>query len=483
MIFIFFLSFGRNLDWSPQAVSSAQSQKSASDSNTRTSELVSGLDEIKARGDFIGEAGKNYRLSFEAEAMPGDDQELSGDIHLALNAESPFGDDLTLSTPFNILADGWRYHKQIEFTASSYFNNLVFVREGADDTSKVIFSNPELTQINCTDCTRSQLIDGSDVSPVIYGSNLPTTQTVFKFTRKGQIFGQVFQAQTENIFQVRLGLKKIGSGGLGQYHIELRGDDQSNGGDIISSPVLAETYFSTLNFDSMKIQDDDYILPLAAKIVKGKYYYLSISNDQAEFNLINTLEILGSPVIGQDSHALNFGNLSKVGEMDCAIYGYESKVNNGRKMLLNESLTNTVPDQQIYEYHFSNTPADYLDIFETNSNNGRVYYDTVSGGISSSNELGNFYTYKFDLPRSPAQINISLETEVTLLNVKSFWSTDNKNWQEINNLDYRQPNNFSQTISGMDSQTLYLKIVTDEQNGSGSFNIGNIKNLNVIAQF
>jgi hypothetical protein len=234
----------------------------------------------------------------------------------------------------------------------------------------------------------------------------------------------------------------------------------------------------------MKIQDNEYILPLAAKIEKGKYYYLAISDDQANFNLINTLEILGSPVTRQDSYAFKLGNLSKVGETDYAIYGYESKINNGRKMLFNESLTNTALDQQIYEYQFSNTPADYLDIFETSFDNGKVYYDTVSGGIVSINEPGNFYTYKFELPRFPSRVNISLETKETFLDVRSFWSVDNKNWQAIDYINYHQLNSFSETISGMTSQTFYLRLIADEQNKGGSFsNIGNLKNLKIIAQF
>lgn len=453
------------------------------ESKHETFKMASTEDSISVPGKFRGESGKSYRVSFGVKALPDQSQKQDSVVKFDLIARSSFGD---ASDPlsFTIVTDGWQYHKQIEFTATNYFNDLIFIRTRSSDANQTSFSDVVLTQIDCANCALSKKITGSSVKPVINGFNSPMPETIFKFNRSGQVFGQVFKAETDNIFQVKLALQMNGSGGLGQYRLQIQSIDRSSGNDIVSSKVLAETYFRTFDLQNMNMQGVDYLIPFVAKIEKGKYYYLSVSNDQAAFNLLNTLAVLGSSSASSDSYAFQLGDSKRVGRINFAIYGYENETDNGRKMLYNESQENLSGGQKLYYYNFSNSPADYLDIFESNFNTGKVFYDEVSGGISSMNDLGNFYTYKFELPDASKETNISVEVSPAFLILTPYWSTDNKNWHKLENPVFAKPSIFSATIADLGSRTLYVKFVTDEQVYTPSLiNLGNLSDLKVSAKY
>lgn len=481
IIFVFFLFLGRNLDWDAKPVQGIF--------NMAPTENF-----INAPGTFQGEAGKSYRVSFKAIALPDQFQSPDSIAKFEIRPQSPF-DDINSSLQFELTTNGWQYSKQIEFTAVTNFNNLVFARTLPNDASQIRFSNISLTQINCSGCALSQKVAGSAIDPIIYGNNAsaPETiygnnasapETIFKFNRRGQVFGQVFKAETDNIFQVKLSLQIIGSGGLGHYRLQLQGIDQTGGNYSVSSKILAETYFNTFELRSMNMQTNDYLIPLAAKIEKNKYYYLAISNDQAKFNLLNTLAVTGSSSASSDSYAFKLGDLKNTGSINFAIYGYENKKDNGRKMLFNETEESFSGGRKLYFYGFSGSPADYLDIFESNFNTGKVFYDKVSGGISSTNEPGNFYTYKFELPEVPKKVSFSVKSNPGFLKIIPYWSVDDKNWQRIGNPVFSRPDSYSTIISDLGSKTLFLKLVTDEPaDVTSSITLGNLSDLQVYAEY
>lgn len=483
LIFIFLLAFGQNLDWNAQDLSTKQAQNQTSDLKHGSFGIASTENSVSAPGQFQGEPGKSYRVSFKAKALPSKTQKIDSVIHFLLSTKSPFSDVVNPPLQFDLTTNGWQYSKQIEFTTTAYFNNLIFSRIFSSDTSQIYFSDVVFTQIDCANCNASRQVSGSDVKPMIYGFNSPDPVSIFKFTRSNQIFGQVFKAETDNIFQVKLGLQMTGSGGLGKYVLQLRSDDQSSGNDIISSSVLAETSFSTLDLRSMNIQGDDYIIPLAAKIEKGESYYLALSNEQAQFNLLNTLSVLGSASTSSNSYAFKLGDAKRISRVNFMVYGYENKLDDGRKMLFNESRENLSSEQKLYSYNFSGSPADYLDIFESNFPSRKVFYDTVFGGISSTNDSGNFYTYKFDLPSIPKNFSMLVQTNPLFLDLIPYWSTDNKNWVKLENPNFAQPSSFSTKISDLNSKTLYLKLVTDEHSDTSTINVGNLTNLQVYGEY
>jgi hypothetical protein len=114
-------------------------------------------------------------------------------------------------------------------------------------------------------------------------------QDYIRFWRKNQKVGEIFTADSDNLYGGEFKIRFQGIGGKGSYLIEVREIDDNN---KISGERLAYWYFNKRQLGLLgQISEDTYFIPIVAKLEKGKKYYLGFSSAEVSNNWFNSVEI------------------------------------------------------------------------------------------------------------------------------------------------------------------------------------------------
>jgi hypothetical protein len=436
-----------------------------------------------------------YRLSFKIKArqvdsLPGNqpdyDSSHLSNIDVILIGDSGTSQNIGhFSQQFGLYTS----YEEVNFKTSGRFQDVLFRKSDPNDNALIQISSPLVTSLDCrTDSCVANL------KPTIVGlkngyvTNQNMTQksdTIFKFNRGHQNFGQIFQASEDNIGAVNLSLSIIGSGGLGSYQLSLYKATKTGSSFTVNQPALSSYFFSTQDLSTRLIKNDVYRFPLASELTPGDYYFVGLNNDQVKYNIFNTLAMLGTT----DGNSYQAGQAQKIdnshsyGDLYFEIGSAVQLTNDGQPILRNTRIEDLGNDDQLFSYKFSNSASDYLDIFSKNSDKTKQpYLDSVIGGISVPALSDNSFSYRFDTlkPFQTAKIQFQ-QVGGDYVNTLGYYSFDNQNWQQISvppNSD--DANQFSVILNGDNtSHVIYLKFTGDQNDIGKSVKLFGVKNLEV----
>lgn len=442
--------------------------------------------------------GTYYRLSFDAKALQDFDRlrlenssslEDSNQININVSLRGVLGEkkqvgQITMPTN-NQLVSG-----EIIFAADDNYRDIIFKRSDAKEKSQIDYSDIRISPINCSnvECIEKlkPTINGKSQKIIQSFSSGKVAKESVKFNRKNQLIGRIIQSNSDQIESIDMVVNKIGSGGLGNYQIEIFKIEQSGANLQIGTSPITTFYFSTDDLTDYQVGNSFYHFPLAAKLQRGERYFLGISNTNVEFNGLNNLSILLSdgnyPKIGKIAgESLNLANKNIYLVMNSVEYvsGFESK------LLINSKIEDLGDGDGLYSYNFSHSSADFLDIdsiFNKRDNN-LVYRDNISDGISISSLSDAGVIYKFDTiyPFSQFFIKIS-QLSGDFASGLIYYSYDLSNWEQISFLEDNQ-NKFEKILVGNGvNHQVYLKMIPNPDDKNKVIKLFNIQSVNISAK-
>jgi hypothetical protein len=157
---------------------------------------------------------------------------------------------------------------------------------------------------------------------------------------------------------------------------------------------------------------------------------------------------------------------------------------NNHNVLLNSIIEDLGQGQKSYNYEFSQSANDYLDIFDKGSKDSdQPYFDSGTNGISDTNTGDASFTYKFDTIWPFSNIKFSYNAgSVNYLDTLGFYSFDGVNWLPVSQISSEDGGLFGETLTtDKNISQLFLKISPDKTDLNNNTNIFGIKNLQVSA--
>lgn len=439
-----------------------------------------------------------YRLSFDAEALPDLDKlrlengsslegynQISVNVSLrgVLGQKKQIG-QIAIPTS-NLLVPG-----EIVFAADDNYRDIIFERSNLKEKSQIDYSNIRISPINCgnVQCIEKLMptINGKNQKIVQSFSSGKVAEELVKFNRKNQLIGRIIQPDSDQIESVDLAINKIGTGGLGDYKIALFNVEPKKSDWQIRTSAVSTLYFTADDLTEYQIGNSLYRFPLAVKTQKGEKYFLGVSNSEAKFNSLNNLSVLlsdgnypGGEKITSESLDLINKNIYLVANSVEYASDFESK------FLINSKLEDLGSGDGLYSYHFSHSSADFLDIDSIfyNGDNGLVYRDSITDGISIPALSDAGVIYKFDTlyPFSRFFIKISqLSGDFTTGSI--YYSYDSSNWEPVSSLEDDQ-NKFEKILIGDGkNHQVYLKMIPNPNDKNKTIKLFNIQNIDVSAK-
>jgi len=310
-------------------------------------------------------------------------------------------------------------------------------------------------------------------------------QDYIRFWRKNQKVGEIFTADSDNLYGGEFKIRFQGIGGKGSYLIEVREIDDNN---KISGERLAYWYFNKRQLGLLgQISEDTYFIPIVAKLEKGKKYYLGFSSAEVSNNWFNSVEIAFGGKIKKIKDPIDNSSIS-LHQKSHNLYSLKNKSYSGEELLFGSSIS-IVTGKKTYSYSQLGRPAEYLDIYRVEGERAKysVLYDNVSGGIAGQLSKDTAIVYRFNAGINFNRAFISFkEVAGGYCGVKALWSYDDKNWQEIPGDNFSNPNNptnFKQSITGVGGSEIFLKITYDpERHHNKKINLFGISDLSLVAE-
>ena len=310
-------------------------------------------------------------------------------------------------------------------------------------------------------------------------------QDYIRFWRKNQKVGEIFTADSDNLYGGEFKIRFQGIGGKGSYLIEVREIDDNN---KISGERLAYWYFNKRQLGLLgQISEDTYFIPIVAKLEKGKKYYLGFSSAEVSNNWFNSVEIAFGGKIKKIKDPIDNSSIS-LHQKSHNLYSLKNKSYSGEELLFGSSIS-IVTGKKTYSYSQLGRPAEYLDIYRVEGERAKysVLYDNVSGGIAGQLSKDTAIVYRFNTGINFNRAFVSFkEVAGGYCGVRAFWSYDDKNWQEIPGDNFSNPNNptnFKQSITGVGGSEIFLKITYDpERHHNKKINLFGISDLSLVAE-
>ena len=310
-------------------------------------------------------------------------------------------------------------------------------------------------------------------------------QDYIRFWRKNQKVGEIFTADSDNLYGGEFKIRFQGIGGKGSYLIEVREIDDNN---KISGERLAYWYFNKRQLGLLgQISEDTYFIPIVAKLEKGKKYYLGFSSAEVSNNWFNSVEIAFGGKIKKIKDPIDNSSIS-LHQKSHNLYSLKNKSYSGEELLFGSSIS-IVTGKKTYSYSQLGLPAEYLDIYRVEGERAKysVLYDNVSGGIAGQLSKDTTIIYRFNTGINFNRAFVSFkEVAGGYCGVRAFWSYDDKNWQEIPGDNFSNPNNptnFKQSITGVGGSEIFLKITYDpERHHNKKINLFGISDLSLVAE-
>ena len=368
--------------------------------------------------------------------------------------------------------------KEFLFKTDGLYNSLVFEKDDHGNSAEVFVKNVKISRLNVRN--EKEL---ADLKPVIIGDTATgvcaqeqteeSTQSFPQLKSRNTSVGQIFKADRDYLSGVELDVVKIGSGGLGNYRLELRKVSDEEGNWVVNSKVEAYMEFSAEDLEDYSQKDGTEIFPLGGFLEKGRHYLVALNNSAVKTNLFNYLEIKGSS--NDDAYAdgkavvYKRGKVRNVGgDLYFRIYGAKYVFSDGGRILTGAAIEDLGGGVGIYTYKAKNNVTDFLDLYSyTDSRDGfpLVRYNCYEGVVSGSPEKDAEYVYKINTIYPFKKLRLSAEQMyVGWHKVKIYYSYDNKKWTDIlpvrDNDDFTQI--FSEIIEGNGTQNeIYFKVTYD----------------------
>lgn len=394
--------------------------------------------------------------------------------------------------------------EKISFCAGADYQNLLFIKDSNSQDSSFEISSVTFYPLSVEKHDFFNLIDpiegNTNFSKVIYqsGPEVKSANKDFKFTRGNQMIGQSFVANSDVISSVDLKMDFSGVGGAGNYILELREVENQNGKIQLSSDKIAYFYFNKDNAEkNLKVGGGIYHIPLVANLEKNKTYFVGITNQEVNFNTLNTLKVYGgSENIGGGKIFYSIGGKisEEPGSLYLSVYGADYVKVGDEKILTGAKIIDSGNGNGLYIYEQDGSFSDYLDLDQLiTKKNGNIFYDNVQSGVSADDEGDNSFIYKINTLYSFTKINITAEQPGGKFSDSLVsYSFDQKNWQEIKESPLKGGKGgqkaFQQIIQS-DGKTngIFIKVTADQNDAKGRTQTGNVhlfglKNLKVAAE-
>lgn len=400
---------------------------------------------------------------------------------------------------YEMKSDGFAQNVITEFCADADYSNLIFQKDedskdSSFEISNVLFYSLFLKKYDLSNLLTS-IIGNTDLGKIIYQSNLNSKSavTAFKFTRHNQMIGQTFVADSNTISGVDLKLDFTGSGGIGNYFLELREVGEENQEMSLSSDRIAYYCFNKDTAErDLKIEKGFYHIPLVANLEQGKTYFIGISNEAVKFNILNTLKVYGGTAGNdQDKITTSIGGkvISKPGNLYLKVYGADYVMLENEKVLTGAKILDNGDGTGLYLYEQRGSSSDYLDLYQsTMEKNKNVFFDSVQSGVAGRDVGDNNFIYKINTlyPFTKFKINAE-QTGGGYTDSLLYYSFNNINWYEIKNNFYKEGENkdeFQELIQGgRETKTIYIKATFNKDDAKGkSIHLFGLKNLKIVAE-
>lgn len=502
VLFMLAFVFGKNMNvLSPQ-------QQQLQDQADAQKKITSGIYDVtvdqnhsEIKNIFIVKNGQCGRLIFSLRNIPVSDSP-SDSQKIKVLLSNDFDQNQEIGS-YKLMNDQFFQNEEADFCADSDYQNLLFVKDEANqkssfEISDLAFYPLAMSKNNFNDLVPS--INGnSDFSKIIFsnGSDPKYATAIFKFTRSNQMIGQTFVASANTISGVDLKMEFTGVGGIGNYSLELREINDQNGRVQLLPDRIGYFYFDKKNADkNLKIENGIYHIPLAAHMEIGKSYFIGVSNQSVDFNVLNTLNIYYNAANDGSGKMTSFvkGKSSEIADgLYIKVYGVEYQKFNGEKILTGARILDNGDGYGLYIYKQKGNFSDYLDLEQAvvkDDKKYNIFYDSVYSGVSAKAEDGNSLIYKINTIYPFSEMKIEAEQPSgTFIDSLVYFSFDSENWQEMNvnaivSGTSGGQNKFEKIIQGnVKYRTVYVKVTCDKDKISGqSVQYFGLKNLKVVAK-
>ncbi|MEK9155688.1 MAG: hypothetical protein AAB360_00090 [Patescibacteria group bacterium] len=444
-----------------------------------TFDIASSVEVITLTREISVRPDQAYRLLFDLEAVPEyDGKALPSEmprVEMTASLLSDFGEEQVLGWTQVGLNQG-KMITETTFVSRFGATKLKLGKGNLDFPGRLRISNLRSYPLRLDGSSlaglKPTIVGQSDFNGVIAGAGSVDLNKEYRFWRKGQRIGQTLRAEADIISQVDLALKFSGSGGGGNYFLELR--EANDRGEVdFSRDRKAYYYFNKEQANRLLIDPNRgiYRFPLAARLEAGKLYYIGISNEAANFNYLNILSLKGSRADnyspGEAKVFVRNKPKKASGDIYFKAYGADFIQTQGEPVLTGAIIEDLGGGEGRYTYRTSGSSSDFLDLtdFRQTSDN-LVFYDNVQRGISGRIIDKADFTYKFNTLYPYKRFAIRAKpTSNQFTNCLISYSADGQNWQAItvkkDSADASQQI-FSEMITGDGAtRTLYLKVTYD----------------------
>lgn len=499
------LLFGRNFEGNSAYQANLQENR-FSDAEEGIYYIDEGEDELVLKDKVSISPDAGYRIFFdvamEAGAISGSD---SNNIDLALSVGDTLGRRVSVCS-HQLVAGERRFGLEGVFVSDDNYRDLVFSLNNTKFEGVIRIENIQIYALNIKTRAEEQglkktTVGATDFNKVILSNWPEEAESEYTFRKKYQKIGQIFTANSKMISAIDLKLKFIGTGGEGDYYLELY--------EYYPESSTISERLAYFNFDRESATtrlltsstERTYRIPLAANLVIGKQYVVCIANDKVEFNPLNTLSVLGQDNQFENgriflSNRRHINNLS--GSLSFKLYGVNYSEYGGEMIPTGAIIQDLGKGEGLYTYKQRGDISDFLDISEigVEKNNGAgIFYDNNVGGIASDDSKDASVIYKFNTIYPFGKFSISADQPGgNFTNSKFYLSFDDNNWQEVQmKIDKNSPkiasNRFEIIASGDGKQNaIYIKITCDQESKKKKHSeayaarLFGIKNIDVEAE-
>jgi len=372
--------------------------------------------------------GGYYRVMIEAEASE------DGAAHVFARSLSGAKRDIGTID----LVAGEKKFAEYVFQADDFYDAVVIeMAEERDDMSwdgvKVYISDVRASALNVRNAFEARMLAPTQTrlrkSDRFYVSATKEGEKTDELSIPKSIIGNYFEADADAVSAVWIRPSVIGSGGDGQYEIELRAYENKQGGES-AKVIMSSGFFVGRSLENHREKNGWYRFALPSPLERGKVYYVGISNKGVAVDAHNFLRL----------HRLEADE--KIADSFLAL-DVARDVGDNAHAVLSGATVEDVGDRYVYRYAFAPEPEAVLDVYNTQ---GRIKYKEKLKAIVMNAQQGASYVYKFDFPHPlrAAQITArqlgDYKDEIALE-----YSFDGTVWKKI---DYVQRSGGSQLFDG-----------------------------------
>jgi len=501
-IFIFVLTTGKNLTQEPTDDSLVNIVENLTKLEQGIYEISESESSLKI--DDIGQLnrGDSFRIWFDLDF--GNNVSNHSDSMINLGSRD-YGLDISL---LNIYGDKKLLrtidfkrnsnNKTIEIVgiADNRYSNLLFEKRDIDYSGVIKISNFRINRLNVINESllnqlKTSISGATDKDQIILESPSTKVGGGYDLDGGGGTIGQVFTAEDELVSAINLKIETIGSGGLGNYYLELR-EIEENGDTIkLSSQRLTYYFFSAEDLNELRYGSNSYHFPIGAKLKKGQKYFIGINTEAAQSNIFNCLKIFDSGPETSNSYGLRSknGKSEKINNLYFQLYGAKYTYFGGELVLSGATIEDFGQGEGRYRYAATGSVTDFLDLFSVKSSTGSpiVYYDNVQRGISGKAQNNTEFIYKFDTVYPFRKMNIALscysgEAYESLLS----YSYDNENWHQLDfeadQFTLKKKNTLNQSIDGGDQiSQVFIRVTYNPDSPETSIDLFGINDIEINA--